>query len=252
MSITTKNDSWFSEWFNSPYYHLLYNYRNEFEAQAFIHHLSALPELKSAERVLDLACGKGRHSRTLHELGYTTMGVDLAPDSIAEARLDAPQGLEFEVMDMRNLNFDQKFDAVFNLFTSFGYFSSVEDNKKVMREVKRNLNENGVFCIDFLNADFVKSHLVEKEEVFRVLEGRELVFKINRKIEEGIIVKDISFQDQGEDYHFQERVQFIRSEQMLDWLKELNFEIIYTFGDQQLQAFSVEHSPRFLVVAKKK
>lgn len=252
MSTITKNESWFSEWFNSPYYHLLYNYRNESEAQAFIQQLSTLPELKSAKRVLDLACGKGRHSRTLHDLGYTTIGVDLAPDSIAEARLDAPQGLEFAVMDMRHLEFDEKFDAVFNLFTSFGYFSSLEDNKKVMREVKANLEEEGLFIIDFLNADFVRNHLVESEQVSRVMEGREVVFKIERKIEEGIIVKDISFHDLGKSLHFQERVQFIRSVQMLDWLRELNFEIIYTFGDQQLQPFSVEHSPRFLVVAKKK
>jgi SAM-dependent methyltransferase len=252
MSITTKKDAWFSNWFNSPYYHLLYNYRNESEARAFIHQLSSLPELKSAQRVLDLACGKGRHSRTLHELGYTTTGVDLAPDSIAEAKLEAPEGLEFAVMDMRNLAFDQKFDAVFNLFTSFGYFSSLEDNKKVISEVRANLNDDGLFCIDFLNADFVKKNLVEKEQVSRTMEGREVLFKIERKIEDGIIVKDISFQDQGKDYHFQERVQFIRSEHMIEWLKEYNFEIIYTFGDQQLQPFSAELSPRFLVVAKKK
>ncbi len=247
-----KKDSWFSEWFNSPYYHLLYNYRNESEAEAFIRQLSTLPELKMAKRVLDLACGKGRHSRTLHHLGYLTTGVDLAPDSIAEAKKDAPEGLEFAVMDMRNLKFDEKFDAVFNLFTSFGYFSSVEDNKKVMKEVRENLNREGLFCIDFLNADFVQKNLVPKEEAMRVMEGRDILFKIERKIENGIIVKDISLEDQGVQYHFQERVQFIRSEQMLNWLKELNFEIICTFGDQQLRPFSVEHSPRFLVVARKK
>lgn len=252
MSINSSKDNWFSEWFNSEYYHLLYNYRNEEEAGAFIHRLCQLDELKGAKRVLDLACGKGRHSKTLHQLGYETSGVDLAPESIKAAKESASKEIHFEVMDMRNLTFERHFDVVFNLFTSFGYFSDTADNQKVIQEVSSILHPQGLFCIDFLNADFVKSNLVVQEDTIRTLEGRDITFKISRRIEEGFILKCIAFEDRGQAYRFQERVQFIQSHDFIHWLTEFDFEIIHTFGDYLLNPFSVEDSPRFLVVAKKK
>ncbi|MDG1159998.1 MAG: class I SAM-dependent methyltransferase [Flavobacteriales bacterium] len=252
MSINSSKDNWFGEWFNSPYYHLLYNYRNEEEAKSFIQRLCELEELKGNKRVLDLACGKGRHSKTLHQLGYDTSGVDLAPESIKSAKESASKEIHFEVMDMRKLSFQKHFDIVFNLFTSFGYFSDTADNQKVIQEVSSILHPKGLFCIDFLNADFVKSNLVAQEETFRTLEAREIKFNITRKIKEGFILKDIAFEDGEQSYHFQERVQFIQSHDFIRWLTEFNFEIIHTFGDYLLNPFSVEQSPRFLVVAKKK
>jgi len=252
MSINSSEENWFGEWFNSSYYHLLYNYRNEEEAQSFIQRLCQLDELKGNKRVLDLACGKGRHSKTLHQLGYDTSGVDLAPESIKAAKNGASEEIHFEVMDMRNLSFDKHFDIVFNLFTSFGYFSDTEDNKKVIQEVSSILHSQGLFCIDFLNADFVKSNLVAQEETLRIIEGREIVFNLTRRIENGFILKDIDFEDRGQDFHYQERVQFISSNDFIAWLTDFDFEIIHTFGDYHLNPFSVEQSPRFLVVAKKK
>ncbi|MFN3940966.1 MAG: YkgJ family cysteine cluster protein, partial [Chitinophagales bacterium] len=89
--------------------------------------------LKNAEicpavsKILDLACGKGRHSIYLNQLGYDVTGADLSENSIKEASKFANEKLHFKVHDMR-IPFEEKYDAIFNLFTSFGYFENDADN----------------------------------------------------------------------------------------------------------------------------
>ena len=122
---------WFAEWFDTPYYHILYKSRDNHEARVFIKSLVGLLQLPEASSVLDLACGKGRHSITLNEFGYKVLGVDLSAQSIAHANQFSNSSLSFAVQDMREPIQSKRFDAVFNLFTSFGYFSSKHENEKV-------------------------------------------------------------------------------------------------------------------------
>jgi 2-polyprenyl-3-methyl-5-hydroxy-6-metoxy-1,4-benzoquinol methylase len=97
---------------------------------------------------LDLACGKGRHARTLHALGLNVLGTDLSPQSIAFANESTVDGLRFQVHDMREPLHNESFDAVFNLFTSFGYFDSTAENQRVIDAVACMLNPNGFLIID--------------------------------------------------------------------------------------------------------
>ena len=113
--------NWFEEWFDSPYYHLLYCNRSAEEAESFIKKLTQKLDLRKGAKVLDVACGKGRHSRTLASLGYDVTGIDLSANSIAFAKNFENAHLKFEVFDMRKTYAAQKFDYVFNLFSSFGY-----------------------------------------------------------------------------------------------------------------------------------
>src|SRR5436309_2771962 len=119
---------WYKEWFNSPYYHLLYQYRDEEEAENFVHavvhHLRIAPDSK----ILDVACGKGRHSKILAKYGFHVTGIDLSPNNIGEARKYESDNLHFEVWDMRQVYRQNEYDYVFNLFSSFGYFEAEEDD----------------------------------------------------------------------------------------------------------------------------
>src|SRR3954465_14122404 len=125
MQKEVKN--WFVSWFDSPYYHILYKDRNYREAQIFMDNLTHYLNLPDHAKVLDLACGKGRHAIYLNQLGFDVLGVDLSENSIAIAKNNENDELHFEVHDMR-LPFEQKYDAIFNLFTSFGYFENDDDN----------------------------------------------------------------------------------------------------------------------------
>ena len=113
------NKEWFSEWFDSPYYHILYKNRNEQEAEFFLRNLVDKLALNHEQKLIDLACGKGRHSIYLNSLGYDIMGVDLAAQSIAAAKTFENDRLHFEVQDLRNLPYKNQFDVALNLVSFF-------------------------------------------------------------------------------------------------------------------------------------
>ena len=238
---------WFASWFDTSYYHQLYNHRSEEEAQTFIERLVDFLALEPKSEVLDLACGKGRHARTLHALGLNVLGTDLSPESIAFANESAVDGLQFKVQDMREPLPNESFDAVFNLFTSFGYFDSTAENQRVIDAVNSMLKPGGILVIDFLNAQRVINTLVSAEEVQRDA----LTFKIRREITAGKVIKHIEFTDEGKDFHYTEQVQLLNLSDF-EVLLNRDFRILHTFGNYELDAFDPSPSPRLILIAQKK
>jgi len=88
-------ENWYSSWFDTPYYHILYKERNYREAQIFMDNLTHYLNLPEKAKVLDLACGKGRHSIYLNQLGFNVLGADLSENSIAEASKNSNETLNF-------------------------------------------------------------------------------------------------------------------------------------------------------------
>ena len=122
---------WFESWFDTHYYHVLYKNRDHSEAEVFIKNLFNELAIQPGVNVLDLACGKGRHSIFVNSLGFDTTGVDLSTKSIAEAKINESETLRFFEHDMRNPLPNSEFGLVLNLFTSFGYFDCDDDNLAV-------------------------------------------------------------------------------------------------------------------------
>ena len=238
---------WFAEWFDTPYYHILYQNRDNHEARVFIKSLVDLLQLPEASSVLDLACGKGRHSITLNEFGYTVLGVDLSAQSIAHANQFSNSSLSFAVQDMREPIQSKRFDAVFNLFTSFGYFSSTHENEKVCQAMAQMLNTGGKLVIDFMNAQKVIQNLVPSE----LKKVQDIEFDIKRIYSGTHIIKQISFQDKGQKFEFQEQVQAID----LSMFKELlapYFTIDSIFGSFELNEYIASESDRLIIIATRK
>ncbi|MDR2122337.1 MAG: methyltransferase domain-containing protein [Flavobacteriaceae bacterium] len=238
---------WFAEWFNTPYYHILYKNRDDSEAQEFITNLVKYLSIPAESKILDLACGKGRHSIFLNRLGYDVTGVDLASQSIESAKKYENERLKFFVGDMRKVNFPHEFDAVFNLFTSFGYFNEEEDNLNVYRAVSEQLKKNGIFVMDFMNAFLTEHNLVEKEDK----EAGGILFHLHRRIEEGFIIKDINFNDKGKSFHYQERVRSLKPDYFEQLGNKVGFFLKNVFGDYQLNEFNEKHSPRLILIFEK-
>lgn len=242
-----KKAEWFAEWFDTSYYHILYQHRNGVEANAFIERLVAHLSLKPGSKVLDLACGKGRHAVMFHKLGMDVLGVDLSSNSIQTAKENSCQGLAFDVHDMRQVIPNKKFDLIANLFTSFGYFDTQSDNEKMIASIAAMLNENGELIIDFMNAIKVIEHLVPSEE--KLIDG--ILFSITRRYDGQHIYKDIRFEDKGVKHHYTERVQALTQEDFLRFLAK-DFEIIATFGNIELDPFDAEFSDRLILIARRK
>jgi 2-polyprenyl-3-methyl-5-hydroxy-6-metoxy-1,4-benzoquinol methylase len=238
---------WFEEWFDTSYYHTLYSHRNYEEAELFIQNLCNHLQLPLGSKVLDFACGKGRHSYYLNRLGFDVLGVDLSFNSIAEAKKMQKDGLRFAVSDIREVIPGEEFDAILNLFTSFGYFNSLDENLKVMHAIQRMLAPEGIFVIDFMNAKKVIQHLVKAETIYR----GDLAFKITRKHEDGQIIKTIDFTDKDQSFHFEERVQSICLADFEELINKAGLQLLEAFGDYDLNTFDEGTSDRLILVGKK-
>ena len=243
---TAKNsENWFSTWFDSPYYHILYKNRNEEEAQVFMDNVTHYLNMPENGTILDLACGKGRHSIYLNKLGYQVTGVDLSENSIAVANESSNESLRFKTHDMREPT-NETYDAVFNLFTSFGYFDTYEDNIKTLKAIKDSINEYGFGVIDFFNADFIIENLVAEET--KEIDG--ITFNIKRFVENKKIIKEIRFSDKGESFYFNEKVSAFTLSDFESMMEEAGIFLLEIFGDYKLKKFYKTQSERLIMIFK--
>lgn len=243
-----KSKEWFESWFDTTYYHSLYKNRDESEAKQFISKLVSFLNPKSGTKVLDLACGKGRHSITLNELGMNVLGVDLSQNSILNAKKFENETLKFDVHDMRASIENHSFEIIFNLFTSFGYFDDYSDNEKVIQAIHSMLSHNGKLVIDFMNSEKVIQNLVSEET--KIEDG--ITFNISRNYDGNHIFKNIKFEDHDNKFHFTERVQALKYNDFEKLLLNAGFEIDHSFGDFNLNTFHPQSSDRLIIIATKK
>lgn len=243
--ISNPKSNWFASWFDTPYYHILYKDRNYREAQVFMDNLTHYLNLPEQARVLDLACGKGRHSIYLNQLGFNVLGVDLSENSIEIATKNANDTLQFKVHDMRE-PFNEKFDAVFNLFTSFGYFDNDQDNIKTLAAIKESLSDYGFAVIDFMNVPFVLDHLIEEET--KTVE--EIDFHLKRYLKDGFIIKEIGFEDQGKKFNYVEKVRAFTLQDFTKMMEQAGIFLLDTFGDYKLKKYHRNSSERLIMIFK--
>ena len=238
---TTSN--WFVSWFDTAYYHILYKDRDDTDARIFMQNITSFLKLSNSTHILDLACGKGRHSVFLNSLGYKVTGVDLSENNILAAKLKENDRLNFKVHDMRD-SFSERYDAIFNLFTSFGYFEDDAIDIQVLKNIKKGLTKNGIAVIDFLNVAIVQNSIVANE--LKTIDG--IDFHIHKKIEKGFIIKEISFEDKGKKYAYVERVKFIDITKFTTYFEKSGLTIKHVFGDYDLSTYDENSSKRLIFV----
>ncbi|AJR03958.1 class I SAM-dependent methyltransferase [Siansivirga zeaxanthinifaciens] len=243
--MNTNTSNWFTSWFDTPFYHILYKDRDDSDAQFLMDNITNYLNIPEQGTILDLACGRGRHSVYLNTLGFDVTGADLSENSIAFAKQFENEHLHFVVHDMCK-PFQKTFDAVFNLFTSFGYFENEIDNLNTIKAIKANLNDSGFAVIDFMNSEFVINNLVPEET--KTIDG--ITFNLKRYVENGYIVKDISFNTEGEDYNFQERVKAFTLADFEALFEAADVYLLDVFGDYKLHKFSPKTSERLVMIFK--
>jgi SAM-dependent methyltransferase len=239
---------WFESWFGSPYYRILYQQRDELEAQEFIEALLRYLQPLPGSRMVDIACGEGRYSIQLASHGYDVTGIDLSYRSIEKAKQAEKNNLHFYVQDMRFPFYINYFDHAFNFFTSFGYFNSPRDNQMAAKSFAKGLKQGGILVLDYLNKDYVINHLVPGETVAR----GDYSFDITRKMEGSYIIKDIRFTDEaGTERHFNEKVAAFGLSDFTKIFRTAGLSLVGTFGDYKLGPFSPLDSPRLIMIFKK-
>ena len=232
------------DWFDSDYYHILYKHRDFNEARNFIDNIIKYLNIKKGSKILDLACGIGRHSIYLEKIGFKVVGTDKSLNNINKAKANQNQSLSFLQMEMIE-DTNNRYDGIFNLFTSFGYVNH-DYNLKTIKNIERQLKDDGIIVVDFMNTLFVKNNLVIEET--KVID--DLIFNIKRRSDGKHIYKEIKFNDK-KDYLFREKVMDLSINDFENYFKRYNLKIVKTFGDYNLNEFDIQNSKRLIMIIKK-
>jgi SAM-dependent methyltransferase len=240
---------WFKDWFNSPYYHQLYFNRDEKEAAYFIDKLINYLQPPPGSLMLDVACGKGRHSVHLAEKGFDVTGIDLSEDSIEEALRYETDTLHFYRHDMRlpfRINY---FDYAFNFFTSFGYFTTRREHDNAIRTIAQSIKSGGYFVMDYLNVHYAEDHLVHQFD--KEVDG--INFFITKWFDETHFYKKITVEDDvlKEPLIFTEKVAKFSLGDFTEMFAFQGLMIEEVFGDYNFNGYDVRKSPRLIMIAKK-
>jgi len=234
---------WFEEWFGEEYLHL-YPHRDERDAEALIGLVHRTLPWQPDWRVLDVACGQGRHMRVLARLGARPIGVDLSQSLLRRAR---------EVTDRPLVRADMRWlpvrpasmDLTLNLFTSFGYFAHDDENAMALNAMADTVRPEGWFVLDFLNADAVRRSLVPWEDATL----GEVRVRVERRIttDEHFVMKTIVTPD-GQ--RFLERVRLLRGPQLERMFQQAGLRVTHRFGDYTGTPLG-EGSPRTILIAQR-
>jgi SAM-dependent methyltransferase len=241
--------AWYKNWFNSPFYHKLYFERDEKEAESFIKKLIGHLQPAAGSRMLDVACGKGRHSKTLASLGFTVTGIDISYDSITYAKQFEKENLDFFVHDMRLPAWGSYFDYAFNFFTSFGYFKTKREHDDAIRTIAKSLKPGGQFVIDYLNVHYAEDRLQHSD----IKKIGETSYEIHRWDDENHFYKKITVNDPGLErpLEYTEKVAKFSLGDFNDMLSFQGLQVQEVFGDYQFNSYDVRKTPRMILIARK-
>jgi SAM-dependent methyltransferase len=238
---------WFQYWFNSPYYHILYSQRNDEEAEFLIDNLTAYLKPAVHSKILDIACGRGRHSIYLQKKDFDVTGIDLSEQNIKYAKQFEQRYLHFFVHDMRRLGYINYYDIALNLFTSFGYFETEKEHVNALKSFGKSIKDDGTLVIDYFNTQKILKNLAPRET--KTVEGIE--FDIHKYVSEGKIIKHIDFEHKSKHFAFEERVQAFTLDDFKRMFLKSGLEIQNTFGTYALDEFDETKSDRLILVCKK-
>ncbi len=215
---------WFEEWFGEEYLQL-YPHRDDAEAEQAVRLLRAATGLAPGWRVLDVACGGGRHARAFRLAAARCVGVDLSATLLRIARrvTDAP----LVRADMRRLPIrPASMDLTVNLFTSFGYFDREAEHAVALGEMVATVRPGGWFVIDFLNPSAVRVSLVPAERV--TIDGREVTVRRELSSDGHHVTKTI---ETTGGRRFCERVRLFEPDEIAGMLRRAGVAVRRRYGD---------------------
>jgi|WetSurMetagenome_2_1015567.scaffolds.fasta_scaffold194278_2 cyclopropane fatty-acyl-phospholipid synthase-like methyltransferase len=241
---------WFKDWFNTKEYLNVYQHRNESDAEDHIKLILENVKIHSGAKILDMACGAGRHALILARKDFELTAIDLSENLISIAEKSAQDEnlkINFVQSDIREFETEEKFNLVINLFTSFGYFESDEENFAVLQKAYDLLVDDGFFVLDFFNSHFLQKNLVEFSE--ENLDNAEI--HQYRKIKDNRVTKKIVITKNGSLSNYEESVRMYTKDELVGAIQNIGFDIYKTFGDFLGNEFDKLSSPRLIMICKK-
>jgi SAM-dependent methyltransferase len=237
---------WYTTWFCTPYYKLLYGHRDENDASTWVDGIVQRLDLRKGDALLDMACGRGRHVAGFEQKGLKVTGIDLSRESIQEARARCPQA-ELFVHDMRRTLATGGFQAVVCLFTSLGYSTDREDDQRSVNAAAEALAPGGALVLDLMNTARVRKELVAEEH----LEAEGVRFHITRTLENSTVVKRIHVLDGEDELRFVERVHAFTPVEVDLLMERAGLRIFDRTDGPPFGPFDTDTSERLVIWARK-
>lgn len=241
---------WFKDWFNTQEYISVYQRHNEIDAEKHIKLILENVIIPEGSKILDMACGTGRHAVILARKNFSVTAVDLSENLLSIAERSAKFEnliIKFIHSDIRSFETDERFNLVLNLFTSFGYFENDEENFSVLKKAYKLLAKEGIFVLDFFNSDYLINNLVEfSDDVINDVKVHQYRKIKNKRVEKKIVI----VQD-GKLNEYEESVRLFTKDELINVLQNIGFDIYKTFGDFFGNNFDQKNSPRLILICKK-
>ena len=230
---------------------ILFTQQRRSNAMSEVEQLISLLKIKPGAHVLDLCCGVGRHSLELARRGFTVTGVDrtnLYLDEATRLAKDEKLKIEFVQDDMRTFSRPEAFDAIINLFTSFGYFEKPKDDRQVIENVYRSLKPGGIFLIDIMGKEVLARIFQERvwseQDGTLILQEHNITNNWSWIENRWIIIND----DKRTEFKITHRV--YSATELASLLTECGFRQAEAFGD--LSGSPYDHAARRLVMVARK
>ena len=243
---------WFEKWFSNKLYLEIYSGRNDEEARTLINLIQRKISFPIDTKAIDICCGSGRHTIELAKRGFDVTGFDASKYLISEAKKlakeikDKDVKVNFLIGDMRKFDYKESIHLAINVFTSFSYFKNDDENFSLFKNAYISLRYGGWFIFDFLNADYLKKHLVP--ETKSKIDGKLIVQK--RRIDNGFVIKDI-YIDKSKSPEYSEVLKLYDFDSINREFQRIGFENEFVFGDYFGNKFSKDKSERLIIFARK-
>ena len=241
---------WFKEWFASDEYLDVYKHRDTGDAKSIISLILKNISIPNKAKILDAACGAGRHAIALAQKGYRLTAFDLSEPLIEKAESISNElklNIDFFNADMRTVDFNDRFSLILNLFTSFGYFDTDDENFRFLTDSKKWLLPKGYFILDYLNMNYIIENHVP--QTVKATENKKIIE--NRSFSDGRINKEIIIHNGTKVETFNESVKLYSLEQISTVANKAGLTIDKIFGDYKGGEFDEELSERLIIIFKK-
>lgn len=241
---------WFKKWFSSDEYLTVYSHRNERDAENLIKLILNYTNLPKKARILDAACGAGRHSLLLAQKGFKVTAFDLSRNLLRIGKQNSTEleiDVDFICSDLRKTFFRTRFSLIMNMFTSFGYFKDDADNFAFFKNAIDFLDKDGFVVLDYLNKSNLENNLIP----YSMKKMNEKTFIETRRIENSFVIKEIEIKQNGHTKTFTESVKLYENEELLTNFQNLGYIPVEIFGSYMGDEFDKEESERTIIIFRR-
>jgi len=246
--------SWYKDFFQKFYLKIYQDILPRLDTKKEVDFIEKILKLPRGSKILDLCGGYGRHSIPLAKKGFDVYLLDLNKDFLEQAKKEAKkQKIKIHIPhgDMRKIPFLNKFDAVINVFNSFGYLENDEEDEKTIKAVVRSLKLNGLFLIDITNVNWLKNNSRPKSQ--RQIENLLVIenIKFNSKTKKNLINMKIVNTKNRKIQYTSQSLRIYTFNDLKKLLTNNGLKIIEKYGGFNKERFSPKFSKRIVLLAKK-